>query len=78
MYKVIQNLELIAKSASDDKYSLLLHGLEVGAEVLSDFFDGDNSVMVMIDDKELRNNRLNLLSLLTNQSLIVADFSKLS
>ena len=41
-------------------------------------FDGDESVMVMTDNMKLRNNRLNLLSILRNQSLIIADFNKLS
>ena len=60
------------------KYKLLADGLVSSAETLAKFFDGEGSVMVMTDDINLRNNRLNLLTILRNQSLILADFSKLS
>ena len=60
------------------KYKLLADGLVSSAEILANFFDGEGSVMVMTDDINLRNNRLNLLTILRNQSLILADFSKLS
>jgi glycyl-tRNA synthetase beta chain len=39
------------------------------------FFD---EVMVMVDDDELRQNRLNLLSTLRDQFLQVADISQLA
>jgi glycyl-tRNA synthetase beta chain len=42
--------------------------------VLEAFFDGDDSVMVMADDPELRRNRLNLLGVLRNQAGVLARF----
>ena len=60
-----------------DKYKLLADGLVSSTETLSNFFDGEGSVMVMTEDVNLRNNRLNLLTILRNQSFKLADFSKL-
>jgi glycyl-tRNA synthetase beta chain len=42
--------------------------------VLESFFDGENSVMVMADDPELRRNRLNLLAVLRNQATVLGQF----
>jgi glycyl-tRNA synthetase beta chain len=39
-----------------------------------DFFDGENSVMVMDEDLLIRENRLNLLGLLRNHGRVLADF----
>ncbi len=38
------------------------------------FFDGEDSVMVMDENLEIRANRLNLLGLLRNHSRVLADF----
>ena len=47
----------------------------VGATpALEAFFDGDNSVMVMAEDPQLRQNRLNLLGVLRNQASQLARF----
>ena len=77
MFKVLDKLKLLAKKGDRSKYKSLVDGLVSSADILSDFFDGEGSVMVMTDDINLRNNRINLLSILRNQSLIIADFSKL-
>ena len=42
--------------------------------MLEAFFDGDDSVMVMADDLDLRRNRLNLLAVLRNQASVLGRF----
>ena len=78
MFNVLEKLKPLAINCDRVKYKLLADGLVSSAETLANFFDGEGSVMVMTDDINLRNNRLNLLTILRNQSLILADFSKLS
>ena len=78
MFNVLEKLKPLAINCDHVKYKLLADGLVSSAETLANFFDGEGSVMVMTDDINLRNNRLNLLTILRNQSLILADFSKLS
>jgi len=77
MFNVLEELKPLAINGDRNKYNLLANGLVSSAKILSNFFDGEGSVMVMTDNINLRNNRLNLLSILSNQSLIIADFSKL-
>ncbi|MBW3041760.1 glycine--tRNA ligase subunit beta [Prochlorococcus marinus] len=77
MFNVLEKLKPLSINGDHTKYKLLADGLVSSAEILSNFFDGEGSVMVMTDNLSLRNNRLNLLSILRNQSLIIADFSKL-
>ncbi len=77
MFNVLEQLKPLAINIDRIKYKLLADGLASSADILSNFFDGEESVMVMTDDINLRNNRINLLSILRNQSLIIADFSKL-
>ena len=50
----------------------------ISAAALAAFFDGDQSVMVMADDPEVRRNRLNLLAVLRNQASVLADFSRIN
>ena len=78
MFNVLMELKPLAINPDRVKYKLLAERLSSSAEILSNFFDGEGSVMVMTDNIKLRNNRLNLLSILRNQSFIIADFSKLS
>ncbi|WP_413390235.1 glycine--tRNA ligase subunit beta [Prochlorococcus marinus] len=78
MFNVLEALKPLAINCDRVKYKLLADGLVSSAETLANFFDGEGSVMVMTDDINLKNNRLNLLTILRNQSLILADFSKLS
>ena len=59
-------------------YERLLTGLGTLSPQLGDFFDGKDSVMVMAQDPAVRRNRLNLLAVLRNQALVIADFSRLS
>ncbi len=78
MFNVLEKLKPLANNCDRVKYKLLANGLVSSAETLANFFDGEGSVMVMTDDINLRNNRLNLLTILRNQSLKLADFSKLN
>ena len=62
-----------AAQASRD-YHQLLSGLQQAAPVVSAFFDGPDSVLVMDDNPAIRQNRLNLLGLLRNHALVLANF----
>lgn len=55
-------------------YQALVESLVAIAPIVSEFFDGDDSVLVMAEDMQVRQNRLNLLSLLRNHARILADF----
>ena len=71
MYDVLGRLEPLA---SERRYSDLAEALVKATPVLEAFFDGDDSVMVMADDAQLRRNRLNLLGVLRNQAAVLARF----
>jgi len=55
-------------------YHQLVAGLTQVTPVVSNFFDGPDSVLVMAADPQVRRNRLNLLGLLRNHALVLADF----
>lgn len=55
-------------------YQQLVDALIQIAPTVSNFFDGDQSVLVMDSDPEIRRNRLNLLGLLRNHARVIADF----
>jgi glycyl-tRNA synthetase beta chain len=78
MLAVVNGLEPIATRRSAERYGELAQGLSLGAEALAAFFDGDQSVMVMVDEPAIRSNRLNLLGVLRNQAAVLADFSRIS
>ena len=70
-------LELVpqTEAAKDSRnYQLLVAGLEKIAPVVSEFFDGENSVLVMAENPQVKQNRLNLLGLLRNHARVLADF----
>ena len=78
---VLASLEALAslsRARDQDGYERLLTGLGMLSPQLQDFFDGEDSVMVMAPDPDVRRNRLNLLAVLRNQALVIADFSRLS
>jgi glycyl-tRNA synthetase beta chain len=64
-----QAIKAIPKNPS---FAILWQHLTAIAPVLASFFD---QVMVMDEDLEVRQNRLNLLGILRNHSLILGDFS---
>ncbi len=55
-------------------YQLLVDALTKIAPVVSNFFDGENSVLVMAENPDVKRNRLNLLGLLRNHARVLADF----
>ena len=65
MLAVLNGLEPIATGSDRDRYSQLAQGLIAGSSALANFFDGDDSVMVMAEDPAVRTNRLNLLGFST-------------
>ncbi len=70
-------LELLPQteaSQAERNYQLLIDGLGKIAPVVSSFFDGENSVLVMADNPNVKRNRLNLLGLLRNHARVLADF----
>ena len=78
---VLASLDALAplsRARDQQGYERLLVGLGMLAPQLQAFFDGEDSVMVMAPDPEVRRNRLNLLAVLRNQALVIADFSRLS
>ncbi len=71
-------LDLLPKTQSainNGKYQLLIDGLITIAPVVSDFFDGEESVLVIAEDLSIRNNRLNMLGILRNHCYLLADFA---
>jgi glycyl-tRNA synthetase beta chain len=58
----------------DRNYQLLVDALAKIAPRVSTFFDGADSVLVMDENPQIRENRLNLLGLLRNHARILADF----
>jgi glycyl-tRNA synthetase beta chain len=61
-----------AKAERD--YQKLVDGLANSTPVVSSFFDGEQSVLVMDENPAIRRNRLNLLGLLRNHARVLADF----
>lgn len=55
-------------------YQKLVESLVQIAPTVSRFFDGDDSVLVMDSNPDVRQNRLNLLGLLRNHARVLADF----
>ena len=59
-------------------YLKLLNLFEINIKTIENIFDSEKGVLVMAEDMKIRNNRLNLLSLIRNYSLKIADFTLLS
>lgn len=74
-YAALQALLPETKAAQRDRdYQKLVTGLEAAAPIVSGFFDGPDSVLVMDKDAAIKQNRLNLLGLLRNHARVLADF----
>ncbi len=74
----LEALAPLTRARDHHGYERLLMGLGRLSPKLQAFFDGEDSVMVMALDPDVRRNRLNLLAILRNQALVIADFSRLS
>jgi glycyl-tRNA synthetase beta chain len=55
-------------------YQILIAALENIAPTVASFFDGEDSVLVMDPNPDIKRNRLYLLGLLRNHARILADF----
>jgi len=71
---LVELLPQTQAAQSQRNYQLLIDGLARITPVVSNFFDGENSVLVMAEDSDVKRNRLNLLGLLRNHARILADF----
>jgi glycyl-tRNA synthetase beta chain len=78
MLGIIETLRPYAEAQDGSAYGELAQGLAQSANILADFFDGPQSVLVMADDPAVRRNRLNMLGILRNQASQLADFNSLS
>ncbi len=58
----------------DRNYQQLVAAISEIAPVVSKFFDGEDSVLVMDNDPDIKQNRLNLLGLLRNHARVLGDF----
>ena len=65
-------------NTNDWEYDQLINLFEENIQVLIEIFDNKNGVMVMTEDLNLRENRLNLLAIVRNYSLLLADFTLLN
>jgi glycyl-tRNA synthetase beta chain len=72
--QILKLLPITKEAKQESNYQLLVESLAKIAPTVSDFFDGENSVLVMVEDEKIRQNRLNLLGLLRNHARILADF----
>lgn len=82
-YDAIVDLVPQTKAAQEQRnYEQLVNALVENAPTVSRFFDGEDSVLVMVAAKEnptqeelaIQRNRLNLLGLLRNHARVLADF----
>ncbi|MBW4644259.1 MAG: glycine--tRNA ligase subunit beta [Goleter apudmare HA4340-LM2] len=74
-YDAIVDLVPQTKAAQQSRdYQLLVTALGKITPTVSNFFDGEDSVLVMDPDPEIKRNRLNLLGLLRNHARVLADF----
>ena len=77
VFKFIRELEKLF-SLGYCNYLELLNLFEINLNTIEDLFDNEKGVLIMSDDLRIRNNRLNLLSLIRNYSLKIADFTLLN
>jgi glycyl-tRNA synthetase beta chain len=62
------------KAQTSRNYQILIAALENIAPTVASFFDGEDSVLVMDPNPDIKRNRLYLLGLLRNHARILADF----
>ena len=70
-------LELVPQTQAAQQnrdYQLLVTALAKIAPTVGTFFDGEDSVLVMDANSDIKQNRLNLLGLLRNNARVLADF----
>ncbi len=77
VFEFIRELEKLF-SVGYCNYLELLNLFEININTIDDLFDNERGVLIMSEDLKIRNNRLNLLSLIRNYSLKIADFTLLN
>ncbi|MDA9707559.1 glycine--tRNA ligase subunit beta [Prochlorococcus sp. AH-736-K21] len=77
VFEFIRELEKLF-SVDYCNYLELLNLFEININTIEDLFDNEKGVLIMSEDLKIRNNRLNLLSLIRNYSLKIADFTLLN
>jgi len=76
VFKFIEELErLFIKD--DWNYLKLLNLFEINSKNLEELFDNEKGVLVMSENNQIRENRLNLLGFIRNYSLKIVDFTLL-
>ncbi len=74
VFEFIKELEETVKLPNWD-YFQLFSLFETNSDNLNELFDNEKGVLMMAENPVLRNNRLNLLGLVRNYSLKIADFT---
>jgi glycyl-tRNA synthetase beta chain len=78
VYDGLIALEPQTKAAQASRnYQQLIDSLALLTPAIGNLFDGENSVMVMDDNPEIKTNRLNLLGLVRNHARVLADFGSI-
>jgi len=77
VFEFIRELEKLF-SVGYCNYLELLNLFEININTVENLFDNEKGVLIMSEDLQIRNNRLNLLSLIRNYSLKIADFTLLN
>ena len=74
---LIKKFEILI-SKSNWKYNELIDLFVNHLDILNDLFDINKGVMIVSEDLSVRENRLNLISLIRNYSLLLCDFTLLN
>jgi glycyl-tRNA synthetase beta chain len=78
VYDGLIALEPQIKAAQTSRnYQQLIDALAQLTPAISSFFDGEDSVLVMDSNPEIKTNRLNLLGLVRNHVRVLADFGSI-
>jgi glycyl-tRNA synthetase beta chain len=78
VYDGLIALEPQTKSAQASRnYQQLIDALAQLTPAISTFFDGEDSVLVMDSNSDIKTNRLNLLGLVRNHARVLADFGSI-
>ena len=77
LFEFIREIEKLF-STGYCNYLELLNLFEIHIVTIEDLFDNEKGVLIMTEDIKIRNNRLNLLGLIRNYSLMIADFTLLN
>ncbi|WP_373540314.1 glycine--tRNA ligase subunit beta [Chamaesiphon sp.] len=78
VYDGLIALEPQTKAAQASRnYQQLIDALAQLTPAVSSFFDGEDSVLVMDSNPEIKTNRLNLLGLVRNHARVLADFGSI-